>query len=186
MTIKLGFGDTETTGFDASEGHRIVEVCLLTYDFHTRKLEHGYIQRIDPDRNIPAAASAVHGITYEMLTGCPKWEDVAGRVAAQLNSWRVGVFHNAGFDVPFFGHELLRVGQPLPGFQAFCTMENGRWATPDGKSPKLAELCFALGVEFDPGKAHGAEYDTTKLAECFFAGLDRGFYKVPALAGASA
>lgn len=184
--MKLIGLDTETTGLDASEGHRLVEVAILTYDFATRRLEDVYVQRIDPDRNIPAAASAVHGITYEMLTGCPKWEDVAPIVKAKLDAGTVAVAHNMGFDAPFLGHELLRAGQPLPTFEAFCTMENGRWATPDGKSPRLEELAFALGIEFDPTKAHGAEYDTQKMMECFFAGLDRGFYRVPALSGVTA
>lgn len=173
--------DTETTGFEAPEGHRIVEVAILTYDFATRKLEEAWVQRINPDRNIPAAASAVHGITFDMVSACPKWEDVAATVAAKMNAAAIGVVHNAAFDGPFLAHELQRAGVMLPTIDLFCTMENGRWATPDGKSPRLEELAFALGVDFDAAKAHGAEYDVDRMMACFFAGYDRGFYNVPTL-----
>lgn len=172
--------DTETTGFDASTGDRIVEIALRTYDMATRELVDSYIQRIDPDRNIPASAQAVHGISYDMLVGQPKWEDVAPEVKRRLDDAQIMVAHNMGFDGPFIGFELLRVGLALPTAEPFCTMENARWACPDGKYPSLAELCFALGVPFDIAKAHGAEYDTDKMVECFWRGLDRGVY-APAL-----
>ncbi|MCY1367802.1 hypothetical protein D9M69_547500 [compost metagenome] len=91
------------------------------------------------------------------------------------------VCHNAGFDVPFVGVELVAAGLELPpGLQAFCTMEQGRFACFDGKLPKLQELCFAFGVDYDPKAAHAADYDVMKTADCFFRGFERGFYK-PAL-----
>jgi DNA polymerase-3 subunit epsilon len=171
--------DTETTGFSAPDGHRIVEIAIVTYDFETRRIIDRYEQRIDPDRNIPAAAQAVHGISYESLVGKPKWQDVAKVIQAKLDAADVAIAHNMGFDGPFIGHELLRIGLKLPNFEPFCTMENARWACPDGKLPKLGELCFALGVEYDPAKAHSALYDVTLMMDCFFKGLDRGFYNLP-------
>lgn len=178
--------DTETTGFDATAGHRMVEIAIVTYDFATRKMVDNYTQRIDPDRSIPAAAQAVHGIAYEDLVGMPKWEDIASIVRAKLDAASVVVAHNMGFDGPFIGNELLRVGETLPGFEPFCTMENARWACPDGKYPKLGELCFALGVPYDPASAHGASYDVEVMMACFWAGLDRGFYRLPALTAVTA
>ena len=181
MSPRVGFLDTETTGFDPATGDRIAEICILTYDFNTRECIDTYVQRIDIERNMPAQAQAIHGISYEDLVGKPKWHEVAPTVAAKLGALHARIAHNMDFDDPFIGHELMRVGQPLPVGESYCTMKNGRWATFDGKSPKLEELAFALGVEFDPTQAHGAEYDTQKLAECFFVGWDRGFYVIPSL-----
>lgn len=173
--------DLETTGIEQADGHRIIEVALLTYDAKTRKLVDSYIQRIDPERAISAGAQDVHGISYEELVGCPKWADVAPEVKKRLDAVDVMVAHNMGFDGPFVGAELLRVGIDLPDVHPFCTMADARWACPDGKYPKLGELCFALGVEYDPSKAHGASYDTEVMMECFWRGLDRGFYTLPEL-----
>lgn len=185
MTVLVAGLDLETTGFDPADGHRIVEVALMTYEYPSRKLVDAYVQRVDPDRNIPAAASNVHGIMYTDLVGMPKWEDVAPQVHKRLAAITVGVAHNAAFDGYFMGHELVRLGLELPEFELYCTMENARWATPDGKSPKLEELCFALNVPFERARAHGAQYDTQKMMECFFAGIDRGFYVVPELSPAA-
>ncbi len=58
-------------------------------------------------------------------------------------------------------------------------MKNGRWATANGKNPKLGELCWALQVDYDPALAHAAEYDVQKTAECLWRGVDAGLYKLP-------
>jgi len=180
MPIILG-ADTETTGLEQSDGHRIIEIALLAYDFDTRKCVDRYVQRIDPERAIAAAAQEVHGISYTELVGMPKWEAVAPEVHKRMSAAHVMVAHNMGFDGPFIGAELLRVGLKLPNVTPFCTMENGRFATFDGKFPKLQELCFAFGVPYDPAKAHAADYDVEVTMECFFRGIDRGFYVLPEL-----
>ncbi|WP_219588310.1 3'-5' exonuclease [Ralstonia pickettii] len=180
MSLIITGLDTETTGLEQADGHRIIEIALLEYDFDSRKLVDKFVQRIDPERSISAGSQAVHGITYEELVGCPKWQDVAGEVHARMQRSDLVIAHNMGFDGPFVGGELLRVGVGLPEIEPFCTMENARWACPDGKFPKLMELCFALGIEYDPAAAHAAEYDVDRMMRCFFAGLDRGFYQLPA------
>jgi DNA polymerase-3 subunit epsilon len=171
--------DTETTGLKQEDGHRIIEIAMLAYDTDSRKLVDSYIQRIDPDRSISSDSLAVHGITYDELVGCPKWEDVVPEIVSRMNASGLLVAHNMAFDGPFIGNEIARIGAFVPNVLAFCTMENARWACADGKSPKLGELCFALGVEYDTSKAHGAEYDVQVMMECFFRGLDRGFYELP-------
>ncbi len=171
--------DTETTGLDQADGHRIIEIALLTYDAASRKLVDKYVQRIDPERAIAAAAQAVHGISYGELVGQPKWEAVVPEVTSRLNKTSLMVAHNMGFDGPFIGGELLRVGASMPTADIFCTMENGRWACADGKSPKLMELCFALGVDYDQAKAHAADYDVEVMMDCLWRGIDRGFYQLP-------
>lgn len=171
--------DLETTGLEQSEGHRIVEVAILTFDFASSKLVDKYVQRIDPERSIAAQAQEVHGISYTELVGQPKWEKVAPEVARRLAMAPIMVAHNVNFDGPFIGAELARVGERVPNVEPFCTMEQGRFATFDGKLPKLQELCFAFGVEYDLAKAHAAEYDVIKMMDCFFRGVDRGFYVLP-------
>lgn len=102
----------------------------------------GYVQRIDPERAIAAAAQEVHGIAYTELVGMPKWADVAPIVVDRLKSTDLAIAHNMDFDGPFIGLELVRVGQPVPTFDTFCTMKNGRWAAFDGKSPKCASVAM--------------------------------------------
>lgn len=171
--------DTETTGLEQEKGHRVIEIAMLTYDLNSRKLEDVWVQRIDPQRPIDPGAQAVHGIAYTDLAGCPTWEDLAPEVARRMSAAGLLVAHNMGFDGPFIAAELIRVGEKVPDVHALCTMENARWACPDGKLPRLGELCFALGVDYDTSKAHGAEYDVSVMMDCFFRGLDRGFYELP-------
>ena len=171
--------DTETTGLNQEKGARIIEIGLLEYDLEAKTLVDAWVQRIDPECPIEPQAQAVHGIAYEELVGCPTWADVAAEIAERMGRVNLLVAHNKGFDGPFIAGELNRVGIEVPPTESFCTMENARWACPDGKLPRLGELCFALGVEYDKAKAHAARYDIERTAECFFRGLDRGFYKLP-------
>jgi len=172
--------DIETTGLEQSEGHRIIEVCFRLYESDTRELVNDYITRINPQRPIDAKAREVHGISIDDLVSEPKWEGkVANSVRNVMGASDVLVAHNMNFDGPFIALELARVGVEIPNVATLCTMAKGRWATPLGKNPKLSELCFALGVEFNPDEAHSAVYDVDKMMECFWAGLDRGFYTLP-------
>lgn len=171
--------DTETTGLKQELGHRIIEIGLLTYDLESGKQIDRWVQRIDPERPIDPGAQEVHGIAYTDLVGCPKWDDLAPEISRRLGEADLLVAHNMGFDGPFIAAELLRVGAKVPDVYSHCTMENARWACPDGKLPRLGELCFALGVHYDTAKAHGAEYDIEVMMDCFFKGLQRGFYELP-------
>lgn len=171
--------DTETTGLEQEKGHRIIELALLTYDLDTEELLDTWVQRFDPQRPIDAGAQNVHGISYEELVGEPTWEEMAEEISNRMSEGNLLIAHNMGFDGPFIAGELIRVGAFVPNVPSVCTMENARWSTADGKLPKLGELCFALGVVYDASKAHGAQYDVSVTAACFFAGLKRGFYEPP-------
>ncbi len=175
----IGAVDTETTGLDQEKGHRIVEICFRLYDSVTRDLTGSFIQRIDPQRSIDAKAQAVHHISAADLIGKPTWEHVAPEIADIMSNIDVMVAHNMPFDGPFIALELARVGIEVPKVQTYCTMENARWATPLGKNPNLGELCFALGVDYNPDAAHAADYDVDVMVECLFKGIDRGFYTLP-------
>lgn len=169
--------DTETTGLNQEDGHRIVEICFRHYDLKTEKLIDTYTQRINPKRSIDAKAQEVHGISISDLLTMPLWEDVDSVVHDNMAKADLLIAHNMKFDGPFIALELARTLGKVPPVDTFCTMEKGRWATPMGKSPNLGELCFALDVPYDPSKAHSAEYDVDVMMACFFRGVQMGIYK---------
>lgn len=182
--IVLGFTDIETTGLSQADGHRIIEIAVKLYKFDPAtkaRSEIGkYEQRINPGRSIDPAAQAVHGISFEMLAAAPRWEEVGPKFAKVLGHCQVGIAHNGdSFDFPFIGNELLRIGCAVPDLRTLDTMLQARWATPMGKVPNLRELAFACGVDYDPAKAHAAMYDVDVMAQCFFVGIDKGFYTIP-------
>ncbi len=175
--------DVETTGFKFDKGDRIVEACFSVYRVnvdgtftHLRTIAH----RINPERSIPEDAQAVHGIALEDLVGAFVWADIAPRVQALLDKTDLLVIHNAPFDRSFLYGEQARAGYPINREVAtFCTMENSRWACPDGKLPKLVELCYALGIEYDGTKAHGAEYDVQIMMLAYQKAIQLGLFPNP-------
>jgi DNA polymerase-3 subunit epsilon len=171
--------DLETTGLKQETGDRIIEIALLRIDLDSG-LEVGRFEaRVNPQRPISAEAYHVHGILLTDLAHEPIWDEVARKLRPDLERGDVLVAHNVEFDVPFLAGELIRIKEPVPDIPVFCTMENGRWATPTGKKPSLKELAFALKVPYDSGKAHGAGYDAGVTAKCLIAGVRRGFFKIP-------
>lgn len=173
--------DIETTGLLAPD-HRIIEVYTSLYK--NRKKAFVYDQRIDPQRSISAEAQRVHGIVYTDLLGKPTWDAVGPVLYKVLERADLYVWHNGDeFDGPFLDMEFKRIGLPgLPKRPSIDTMAEGLWATHNGKKPKLAELCFACGVPYDPAKAHAASYDVEVMAECFYRGVEWGFFKLPEVA----
>ena len=102
--------DTETTGLDPADGHRIIEICCLELEGHlpTGKVFHTLVH---PERNVPEDALRVHGLTVEKLSNAPLFagivDDFLGFIAeAPL------VIHNAEFDLKFLNAELARAGRP--------------------------------------------------------------------------
>jgi DNA polymerase-3 subunit epsilon len=180
MSLLVTGFDTETTGLDAEKGDKIIEVALLTYDFHTRKLVDKYVQRMDPERPITAKAQEVHGIAYSDLVGCPKFADIAGEVRDRFAKSDLVIAHNIFFDLSFLYEEFKACGMTLPDVDGWDTCSESRWACPDGKLPRLEELCFALNVPFDAAAAHAAEYDVERMMAAFFEGVKRGTWVLPA------
>lgn len=183
--IVVTIGDIETTGLKQEDGHRIIEVALSCWGFNTvtgerRKVGKSYIQRINPERPIDPGAEAVHGIKLADLRGKPKWKEVAPIVEKILAKTDLFVAHNAAFDAPFLALELVREGFPMPNFNVFCTMDQGRKATGMGKVPNLGELAYACGFDYDTEQAHSAAYDTSLLEQCYWVGVERGLFKSPA------
>jgi DNA polymerase-3 subunit epsilon len=185
MTWKVvTIGDIETTGLRVEDGHRIIEIALSVWAWNTatsekRKLGKPYIQRIKPDRAIDPGAQAVHKIALSDLRGKPDWKTVAPTVNKIIEKTDIFIAHNAAFDCTFIALELVRMGFPMPKFDFYCTMEQGRKATAMGKVPNLGELAYACGFEYDTEDAHSALYDTELLENCYWTGVERGLFKNP-------
>lgn len=177
--------DIETTGLLQEKGHRIIEIGLSVYrtrDFITfDKVGKTMCQRINPMRSIDEKAQAVHGISLEDLKCAPEWEEVAPKIDKILSKVHLLVAHNVEFDLPFISLELERIGLNIPKCPYFCTMENGRGATPLGSLPSLGALCWSFGVDYDEDEAHAADYDIDVTMECFIKGVQSGFFELPEL-----
>ena len=117
--------DTETTGLDPADGHRIVEVACVELFNHvpTGRVFHRYV---NPERDVSADATAVHGLTAEFLAQHPPFGAIAGELRAFLAGDRL-VIHNAEFDLRFLNAELKRLVAELrrPRHPGACLAESG-------------------------------------------------------------
>jgi DNA polymerase-3 subunit epsilon len=157
--------DTETTGLDPAEGHRIVEIGGLELINHvpTGRVFHRYL---NPERDMPAEAEAVHGLSAAFLSDKPRFAEVAEEFVAFIDGARL-VIHNAAFDVGFLNAEFLRHGLPaLPGDVAIDTVAIARRKHP-GSPANLDALCRRYGVDNSGREKHGALLDAELLAEVY-------------------
>jgi len=165
--------DTETTGLDPSQGHRVVEIGCVEIvnrafsgrDFHTY---------LNPDRESDPGALAVHGLTTEFLSDKPRFADTAEDLLAFLQGAEI-VIHNADFDTRFLNAELQRIGRG-----ALCdhcdritdSLMHARELHP-GKRNSLDALCERYGISNAHRTLHGALLDARLLAEVWLA-MTRG------------
>lgn len=165
--------DTETTGLDHKQGHRIIEIAALEL-VDRRPTGRSLHLHCDPEREIDVGASEVHGMTWDDLRGKPRFRDVAGEFVAFVSGaeW---VIHNAPFDVGFLDAELRREGHPpcaeLAG-RIIDTLSMAREVFP-GKRNNLDALCERFGVDNARRTLHGALLDAELLSEVWLA-LTRG------------
>ena len=183
--------DTETTGLDPKQGHRIIELAgvELVDRRPTGRHVHFYV---DPERDIDAAATEVHGLTWDDLKDKPRFRDVVAEFLdfARDAEW---IIHNAPFDVAFLDHELALCGQCACA-QAYVrltdTLSLAREQFPD-KRNSLDALCERFGVDNAQRSLHGALLDARLLADVYLA-MTRGQESLtidiaqPALAAADA
>ncbi len=157
--------DTETTGLEPAEGHRVVEIGAVELFKHmpTGKTYHQYI---NPGRSMPPEALAVHGLTDEFLRDKPPFAAVARAFLAFIGDARL-VIHNAAFDMKFLNHELSLAGHaPLPAARAFDTVALARQKFP-GSPASLDALCRRFGIDNSMREKHGALLDSEILAEVY-------------------
>ena len=162
--------DTETTGLEPADGHRIIEIgCVELLD--RRLTGNTYHQYLQPDREIDAGAVEVHGITNEALADKPRFADVAAEFLDFIRGAEL-VIHNAPFDVGFIDHEFALL-KNCPGTVAqHCmvldTLVMARHMHP-GQRNSLDALCRRYDIDNSQRDLHGALLDAEILADVYLA-----------------
>lgn len=162
--------DTETTGLEPEQGHRIIEIGCV--ELFNRKLTgRHYHQYIRPDREIDEGAIEVHGITNEFLADKPVFEQIADDFLAFIGDAEL-VIHNAPFDVGFLDHELKRLNRRHAPIRERCsvldTLVYARKKHP-GQKNSLDALCKRYMVDNSQRDLHGALLDAEILADVYLA-----------------
>jgi DNA polymerase III subunit epsilon len=162
--------DTETTGLDPYQGHRLVEIgCIeLVNRIPSGQTFHRYL---NPERDMPDEAFAVHGLSSEFLKDKPFFGDVADEFLTFLEDAPL-VAHNAMFDLGFLNAELERAGRPLVARERLVdTLLIARRKHP-GASNRLDDLCARYGIDNSRRTKHGALLDAEILAEVYLELID--------------
>lgn len=158
--------DTETTGFEPSEGHRIVEIGAIELFNHvpTGRVYHQYI---NPNRAVPKEAFEVHGLGDDFLRDKPKFAAIAADFVEFVGADSTLVIHNAAFDMKFLNAELAWAGHPvMPMDRALDTVTMARRKFP-GSPASLDALCRRFGIDNSAREKHGALLDSELLAEVY-------------------
>lgn len=167
------FLDTETTGLDPNEGHRVVELACV--EMVNRRLTGRHLHLyLNPDRDSDPQALAIHGLDTEFLSTHPRFQEVADQLVEYVRGAEL-IIHNAAFDVKFLDAELARAGQPR--FSQLCaritdSLLHARELHP-GKRNSLDALCDRYSISNAHRTLHGALLDSELLAEVWLA-MTRG------------
>ncbi|MBR0692485.1 DNA polymerase III subunit epsilon [Bradyrhizobium lablabi] len=157
--------DTETTGLDPLRGDRLVEIgCIEIFNrMPTGQTYHVYI---NPERDMPAEAFAVHGLSTEFLASKPLFSEVVDEFLAFIADTPL-VIHNASFDVSFINAELDRIKRPvIVKDRLIDTLLLARRKHP-GVSNRLDDLCSRYSIDNSRRTRHGALLDAELLAEVY-------------------
>jgi DNA polymerase-3 subunit epsilon len=158
--------DTETTGLDPAQGHRLVELgCIeLLNRIPTGATFHAYF---NPERDMPAEALAIHGLSDEFLKDKPLFADVADEFLVFIGADAPLVIHNAAFDHGFLNAELKRIERaPIARERLVDTLMLARRKHPAGPN-RLDDLCARYGIDNSRRDKHGALLDAEILAEVY-------------------
>ncbi|MDE3272982.1 DNA polymerase III subunit epsilon [Pseudoalteromonas sp. G4] len=160
--------DTETTGIDPKQGHRIIEIGCVEL-VNRRLTGNNFHVYIDPERDIEDEAIFVHGITSDFLAGKPKFRDVAAEFLEYIKGAEL-VIHNAAFDVGFMDHEFALLRQSYPKTHDVCqvldTLAMARDLHP-GQKNNLDALCRRYDIDNSKRTLHGALLDSEILADVY-------------------
>ena len=160
--------DTETTGLDTAEGHRIIEIGCVEL-LNRRLTGNNFQQYLNPDREIDEGAMAVHGISNEDVMHRPRFADVVRDFMAYIKDAEL-IIHNADFDVGFLDFELGRIGPELGQISDYCTVLDtlslARQLHP-GQRNDLDSLCKRYEIDNRHRDLHGALLDAEILADVY-------------------
>jgi len=157
--------DTETTGMDPAQGDRIVEIGCVELDNHV-PTGRTYHVHVNPKRDVPAEAEAVHGLSTKFLSTKPVFAALYTEMLDFIGDSRL-VIHNAEFDIKFLNAELRRVGHA--GFKlpdVIDTLKIARQKFP-GSPANLDALCRRFGIDNSAREFHGALLDAQLLSEVY-------------------
>ena len=167
--------DTETTGFDAKVGHKIIEIAAI--QIQNGKIIEGKVfdELIDPKRDVPFDSSQVNGITTDMLVGKPTIDIILPKFMDFVEG-SVLVAHNAEFDMGFLDEALFETNPfgYLP--TAICTKLLSRKLFPQEKFHNLDTISYRLGIPYDTTSRHRALADVELLAKVFLKLVEIGKY----------
>jgi DNA polymerase-3 subunit epsilon len=161
--------DTETTGLDASAGHRIIEVGCIEI-LNRRPTGQKFHRYVNPEREIDAGALAVHGIDNAKLASAPRFADIAAELVAFISGAEL-IIHNASFDVGFLDAEFARVPSLRPVAEicrVLDTLALARSLHP-GQRNSLDALCKRYSVDNTKRELHGALLDAGILVDVYLA-----------------
>ncbi len=162
--------DTETTGLEPRQGHRIIEIGCVEL-INRRLTDNHYHQYIQPDREVDAGAMEVHGISNEFLADKPRFADIVDDFIQYVKGAEL-IIHNAPFDVGFIDHELRLLGREDPPLEEICTITDSlKMARKQysGQKNSLDALCRRLEIDNSQRTLHGALLDSEILAEVYLA-----------------
>jgi DNA polymerase-3 subunit epsilon len=162
--------DTETTGLDPKQGHRIIEVAAI--ELNGRNVsERSFHRYLNPERDIDEGAAAVHGLTLDRLQDEPKFAEIAPALLEFIRGAEL-IIHNAPFDMGFLNAELAKLDLPPLDNPVIDTLKVAKELHP-GKKNNLNALCDRYFIDNSHRTLHGALLDTELLAEVYLA-MTRG------------
>jgi DNA polymerase-3 subunit epsilon len=168
MTKKLIVLDTETTGLEVEQGHRIVEVGAVTLANRKRTDLH-FHSYLNPQRSIDEEAEKVHGLSMERLSNEPEFSEIAESFLEFVEG-SILVIHNAAFDLGFLNAELKRVSSKYPALEEICDVEDtllmARSKFP-GQRNSLDALANRFEISGYDRSFHGALLDANILADVY-------------------
>lgn len=162
--------DTETTGINPHEGHRIVEIGCVEM-FNRRLTGNNFHMYLNPDRYMDQEVINIHGITNEFVADKPRFRDIAQQFFEYIQGAEL-VIHNAAFDVGFINHEFNLLSPALPPVDSICTVLDTLAMARDlhpGQKNNLDALCRRYDVNNSHRTFHGALLDAEILADVYLA-----------------
>jgi len=160
--------DTETTGLEPSQGHRIIEIGCIEV-INRRVTDNHWHHYINPDRKVDQGAFDVHGISDEYLADKPRFDELVDSFLEYIDGAEL-IIHNAPFDVGFLNHEIALLDDPKPSIRDVCsvldTLVMARQKHP-GQKNNLDALCRRYEIDNSKRTLHGALLDSEILAEVY-------------------
>jgi DNA polymerase-3 subunit epsilon len=162
--------DTETTGLEPSQGHRIIEIGCVEL-INRRKTENTFHQYLNPEREIEDGAYDVHGLSTDFLSDKPLFKDIAQDFIEFIRDAEL-IIHNAPFDIAFLNAELNNLGKKWGKIDEICTITDTLKTARDlhpGQKNSLDALCGRYSVDNSSRNLHGALLDARILLDVYLA-----------------